>query len=68
MEGISLRDWFAGRALNGILSSAGVIAPGKSWAFEEIAEISYGIADAMVKRSKNIATPLSDKDVKVHGQ
>lgn len=42
---ISLRDWFAGQAMNGFLSN-----PENSTAeFEELAAVAYEVADAMLK-------------------
>lgn len=46
--GMTLRDWFAGQAMVGILSVAGPygLAP------YEISERSYRLADAMIKERK----------------
>ena len=46
-HGMSLRDWFAGQAINGIVSNAG-ITNGK-WDALAAGEIAYRIADAMLK-------------------
>lgn len=43
-EGMTLRDWFAGQALAGILGGRG---PGEHF-FEELAKIAYKTADAML--------------------
>ena len=59
--GMSLRDWFAGMALQGILSPLLGTAPGVSslnqlsqeknmTQFEMIAERCYSLADAMLKQ------------------
>lgn len=44
-EGMSLRDWFAGQALVGLL--AGGAEPGTSWSV--VARGAYNAADAMLK-------------------
>lgn len=47
-KGLSVRDWFAGQALTGIL----MIAEGKKdkvFSREEAATIAYAMADAMLK-------------------
>jgi hypothetical protein len=43
-KGMDLRDWFAGKALTGLLTEA-------SGDYEDgaIAELAYGLADAMMK-------------------
>jgi hypothetical protein len=42
--GMTLRDWFAGQALCGLLARAG-----EDMRFETAARESYGLADAMLK-------------------
>ena len=45
VEGMSLRDWFAGQAINGLLSA------GVGTASEKIAsDAAYRVADAMLSR------------------
>lgn len=41
-EGMTIRDWFAGHALTG------VIAAGGNLAWDATARIAYGMADAML--------------------
>ena len=43
-EGMTLRQWYAGMALQGILSHSGVAA----FPHENLAHISFNIADAML--------------------
>jgi hypothetical protein len=47
--GMTLRDWFAGQALAGWLSSFG---PTESAKADAIARFSYEVADAMLEASK----------------
>jgi hypothetical protein len=42
IQGMSLRDWFAGQAL------AGIAAPGCGYETDRIAERAYNLADAML--------------------
>ena len=44
-EGLSLRDYFAGKAMEGIISSAHL----KSNTFQVVAKDAYAQADAMLK-------------------
>jgi len=44
--GMSLRDWFAGQALAGLLASGVAAARGQTC--EDVAEIAYANADAML--------------------
>jgi hypothetical protein len=48
-SGMSLRDWFAGQALNGWLSE-GVI----NSSADHVAERCYAYADAMIRRRNNL--------------
>ena len=49
-QGMTLRDWFAGQALSGMLAGR---QPNNDYPFEHLAEMSYGIAQAMlVERQK----------------
>lgn len=49
VEGMSLRDWFAGKALQGLLASGDE----QCEAFAEAAHYAYSYADAMIaERSK----------------
>ena len=47
--GMSLRDYFANSAMQGIMSS-GFAEPVQQYHFDNIAEDSYKIADAMLKQ------------------
>lgn len=47
IPGMSLRDWFAGMAMNGCLQS--VIKPGTPDSNEGAAKYCYAFADAMMK-------------------
>lgn len=46
---ISLRDWFAGMALQGILSNPGIIDIKTSQHSQALAVEAYDMADAMLK-------------------
>ena len=48
-EGMTLRDWFAGQALAGLLASGATKIGGEELTFEGRAAISYAQADAMLK-------------------
>lgn len=41
-DGMSLRDWFAGQALAGMMARHGITSP------DDVAQASYRIADAMI--------------------
>ena len=43
--GMTLRDYFAAKAINGICASG----PTKDWSNLDLAREAYGIADAMIK-------------------
>lgn len=43
-DGMTLRDWFAGLALQGICASG----PGSQWSNEMLAQEAYRLADAML--------------------
>ena len=45
---MTLRDWFAGQALNGIMSDPGM-RPSSLSEFEHMAQRLYQVADAMLK-------------------
>jgi|688.fasta_scaffold232506_2 hypothetical protein len=47
-EGMTLRDWFAGQALAGMISGLDAKSEG-SQAIKPIAEAAYDFADAMLK-------------------
>jgi hypothetical protein len=50
MEGMTLRDWFAGQALSGLLAKYNLNAPSDQ---NTLAQMSYELADAMLaERSK----------------
>jgi hypothetical protein len=44
--GMTLRDYFAASALNGLIAS---VQPGQIWSCEEIGVTCYRMADAMIK-------------------
>jgi hypothetical protein len=46
-DGMTLRDYFAAKALNGLL--AGTLTPDSLWSQDEVAETAYNMADAMLK-------------------
>ena len=46
-SGISLRDYFAAKAMQGIL--AGTISPESVWSQDDVAETAYNMADCMLK-------------------
>jgi len=49
-SGMTLRDWFAGQALLGILANPTVRQADKSMSGEEaLARTAYAVADAMIK-------------------
>lgn len=49
MPPMTVRDWFAGQALAGIMAFPGELLSGrKDYTAEEIADCSYAIADAML--------------------
>lgn len=45
--GMTLRDYFAGKAMQGVL--AGTLTPDAIWSQDEVAETAYNMADAMLK-------------------
>ena len=45
--GMTLRDYFAAKAMQGIL--AGTLTPQEVWSQDEVAELAYNVADAMLK-------------------
>lgn len=45
--GMTLRDYFAAKAMQGIL--AGTLTPERVWSQDEVAETAYNVADAMLK-------------------
>jgi hypothetical protein len=46
-QGMTLRDYFAAKAMQGIL--AGTLTPERLWSQDEVAETAYNVADAMLK-------------------
>ena len=48
-DGMSLRDWFAGMALQGVLSNSDAFAKMKD---QQVAECAYAAADAMLAARK----------------
>jgi hypothetical protein len=63
--GIELRDWFAGQALKGILSSSPEGIPLSPLVTEqqlrEIAKRAYELADAMMREHEKTARPVKLK-------
>jgi hypothetical protein len=52
--GMTLRDYFAGQALAGVLSTHDKCLESSFKRYRTVAEISYGFADAMIgEREKN---------------
>ena len=45
--GISMRDYFAAKAMQGLL--AGTLSPDAVWSLQDVAETSYNMADAMLR-------------------
>ena len=46
-EGMTLRDYFAAKAMQGILSAT--LTPNTIWSQDDAAETAYNVADAMLK-------------------
>jgi hypothetical protein len=46
--GMDLRDYFAAKAMQGLLSTV----KDEEWQYDEVATIAYGMADAMMKERK----------------
>ena len=46
-DGMTLRDYFAAKALNGLL--AGTLTPDCTWSLDEVAKTAYKMADEMLK-------------------
>jgi hypothetical protein len=65
VTGIELRDWFAGQALKGILSSSPEGIPLSPLVTEqqlrEIAKRSYELADAMMREHERSVRPVKLK-------
>lgn len=49
-EGMTLRDYFAAKAMQGTLSTSNMEYPNSKKELESLCEISYTIADAMLKQ------------------
>lgn len=47
--GMNIRDYFAGKAVQGILCDKGLFHSGDTQYIKELATLSYIIADAMIK-------------------
>ncbi len=45
--GMTLRDYFAAKAMQGILTAT--LTPNTAWSQDEAAETAYNVADAMLK-------------------
>lgn len=59
-EGMSLRDWFAGLAMHGILANPNL----SDTADDELAEDAYEVADAMLAKRDEPDSPIKVKDGK----
>ncbi len=46
-DGMTLRDYFAAKAMQGILTAT--LTPNTAWSQDEAAETAYNVADAMLK-------------------
>ena len=46
-KGMSLRDYFAAKAMQGILTAT--LTPNTVWSQDDAAETAYNVADAMMK-------------------
>jgi len=46
--GMSLRDWFAGQAMQGLIEAT--VGPETVWTPDELAESAYVMADAMLSQ------------------
>ena len=46
-EGMTLRDYFAAKAIQGLLSAT--LTPNTVWSQDEAAETAYNVADSMLK-------------------
>ncbi len=51
-RGMSLRDWFAGQAITGVMAAELPAKTNISGAIKDAAEIAYSIADAMLAERK----------------
>ena len=49
-DGMTLRDYFATKAMQGILTAT--LTPNTVWSQDEAAETAYNVADAMLKARK----------------
>ena len=47
VNGMTLRDYFAAKAMQGILTAT--LTPNTIWSQDEAAETAYNVADAMMK-------------------
>ena len=47
-EGMDLRDYFAAKAMQGLLSTV----KDEEWQYDDVADIAYGMADAMMEARK----------------
>jgi hypothetical protein len=47
-EGMDLRDYFAAKAMQGLLSTV----KDEEWQYDDVAAIAYGMADAMTEARK----------------
>lgn len=58
-DGRTLRDWFAGQALTGLMSDAG-LRPASTSEFEHMARRLFQVADAMLAERDKIASPAGE--------
>ena len=49
-DGMTLRDYFAAKAMQGILTAT--LTPNTVWSQDDAAETAYNVADAMLKARK----------------
>lgn len=53
MDGMTIRDWFAGQAMNGLISAKAFVGKDNNINGDVLVEGAYALADAMlVERSK----------------
>ncbi len=58
-EGMSLRDWFAGRALAGLAANTEFW---KDYAVDQWAKVAYGISDDMLNERYRIAKQIAETE------
>lgn len=59
LSGLALRDWFAGQALGGLLSSGRYLSPSTEEPFDQlvarVTDTAYRIAESMVRQSERLS-------------